>query len=240
MTGKSGRKSLLGGLISIEEEPKSAKDDVSPATVVRERASAPAPIPETVSERPPMTLESIMGGAPAPTPKKSAPTPTPAPAGDSGRVANLVAEVKKHVPTGNATLQLMTAMESLKDVLSDPVVRRNAALKVLATQGVTAEAVASGEHEVATVIDRCFDSLLQQADALRVRDVEGKRTEAQGLRVQADGKRAEIEAINQTITGLEREAVTLDRDAQTRDGEIQGLKADIETARIAARASYGV
>lgn len=239
MAGKSGRKSLLGGLLSIEEEPKPAKDDVSPEVVVRERAPA-ASISESVVERPPMTLESIIGGAPAPAPKKSAPTPAPAPAGNSERVADLVAAVVNKVPAKNATLQLMVTMRSLEKALSDPVVRREAALNVLISQGVTAEAVAAGEREVETVIEQCFTDWQKQADGLIVRDVDGKRAEAKGLRAQADGKRAEIEAINQTIAGLERDAAALDTAAQTRGDEIQSLKTDIETARIAARASYGV
>lgn len=233
MAGKTGRKSLLGGLISIEQD---ASAPAASPEVVRERD--PAPQPQT-PDRPPMTLNALIpgGGALVAPSKRTAATVSPS---SSSKVAELVAEVQKHVPAGNATLQLMTAMDSLKDVLSDPNMRRDAALKVLATQGVTAESVAAGQKEVEAAIDRCLDGLIQSADAVRARDVDGKRSEAQTLRGQIDGKRREIDAINSTIAGLEREAAALDEQAQAREGELQQFRTDVETARIAARTTYGV
>lgn len=232
MTSDSGGKRSFLGLFEIEEGPKKSTPKPS--------ASAASPI--DMSDGPPREISTLVpGGTSPPTTKRaSARTPSPTPVGDSRRVAQLVEDVQKYVPQENATLQLVNAMKSLEGILEDPAARKAAALKVLATQGITEESVMAGSKEVQRAIDDRLNELLAQSDDVRQRNVAGKQAEAVTLREQNAESRRQIEAIQAEISERERQAAQLDQEASQNDSDLSQFKTDVETARIAARELYGV
>lgn len=225
-----------GGLASLFIRPESEmpRDEGSVRPTARPQ---PTQFEET-SGAPEIISSLIPGGASVPARRKSAPAPqvpldVSTATGPSATVVALVDEVRKHVPTDNPTMKLMEAMKPLEAYLPDPTARKAAALAVLASQGVTAKDVESGAKEVENAIDTCLDTLLAQADQVRGRDVDNRRSEAERLR-------SEVHELTQKIAGLNRQAGELDSQASASETSLNQFKQDVEAARAHAREVYGV
>lgn len=232
----TGKRRGFGGLFEITtDEPK--KESPRPAPTAAPRKAA------DTSEGPPVEISSIIPGAASAAPRRSAAraASSSTSVGDSHRVAQLVEDVQKHVPQENASLQLVNAMKSLEGIVEDPAARRTAAIKVLGTQGVTEESVMAGNREVAQAIDDRLNLLLSQSeDIIRPQNVTGKRTQAAALREQNAESNRQIEALRAQIADRERQATELEEEATRSDADLNQFKTEVETARIAAKAIYGI
>lgn len=227
-------KTSILGLFEVETRAKPAV-----------QTALPASNPAAGSEEGPLVVSSLVPRDSVQTvsrrPRQAAPPSASAGiAPSSSKIAELVIDVQQHVPAGNATMKLIEAMKSIEAIVPDQATRKDAALKILATQGVTAQAVAEGEREVAQAIDRRLDELLAQSDTVRATQVEGKRAEAKALRDQTAENQRRVEAINAENADLERKATELDSSATTLETQLNQFRQDVEGARATARVAYGV
>lgn len=229
-----GKRSLLGGLFEVTSDAKKEPPRPAPAAPPKKTADT--------SEGPPMEISSIIPGATSAPSRRSTSraAPSPASAGDSRRVAQLVEDVQQHVPQGNASLQLVNAMKSLEGIVEDPAARRTAAIKVLGTQGVTEESVMAGNREVERAIDDRLNLLLSQSEDVRAQNVAGRRSQAATLREQNAESNRQIEALRAQIADRERQATELEEEATRSDTDLNQFRTEVETARIAAKAIYGI
>jgi hypothetical protein len=227
--GKKG-----GGFGSLFMKPPEEREATTPAAP----RNQPAPEP---SEREPELISSLVPGAdsaPAP-PKRVSASPAAAASASSKRIADLVAEAQKSVPADNATMKLVLAMASLESVIPDTGVRKEAALKVLASQGISAEDVERGAKEVERAINTRLDVLLRDAETVRERNVASRRTQAQGLRSQASELERRIAELESERSALTNQASELDVQASASEADLDAFKTDLEAARAAACAAYG-
>lgn len=143
------------------------------------------------------------------------------------------------MPHDNAVFQLMTVMASIESEMPDLSLRRTMAMKMLASQGITADMITQGQGEIVKTIDGYFDGLVTQAQQARQDDVEGKREQARLLRVKIEDNKGRIAAIEAESSGFERDAAGFDEAADLQDQKLSQFTTDLETARAAARAAYG-
>lgn len=228
MAGKKGLGALLGNFIEVT--PEAPKPQAQPTT----------PPPSAGVARPATQVDSLtdlLGSATSMAPKRAKSVVTPSPPEQSERIAKLLKAVQDKIPQDNALMLLRQAEEPLKSAIPDATARRAAALGVLKnTQGMTSEAFAAGEQEVAQIIDSYFANLSEQARQMRATSLPTERAQAEKLRAQATDIDAQIEELNTRKRALLDEAQRIEQDVSTQETELAALEQELETARAAAHA----
>lgn len=154
--------------------------------------------------------------------------------GSPERVGQLISEANMRVPADNATVKLMQQMAALESYVLDPVARKQAALKTLELQGITAADIEKGVRDVQQALDAYFDQLLKDTNTIvRVRDVTNRRT-------QVDTMRGQVGELERQIADLKTQAQALEAAAVASENKLNAFVVDVEAARAAAFAGYGI
>ena len=215
------------------EKDSASAESATPAPAPTSRRAAPAPTPRPVASTEAEVI-SLLGGGPALTPaaaKKAVAVAAP----NSGRISDLINNIKARVPVDNAVIRLASIDESLRAAIPDAEQRHAAALGVLKSTppGCSDAAYEADRKEVAGIIRTYLDELAAGLTKVVQEEVEGRRQ-------QAATKRQDAATLEAQIRDLNGEADDLEDAATKRESDVTALHNDIEAARAAANSMFGV
>lgn len=211
-------------------EPKAQPARGRPATAAPAAPSSQGFVPERIS------LSSLIPGVTAgevSVVAKPVAQKAKAAQGSPERVAQLIEAARGQVSPENPTLRLSAQMATLEAYIPDEATRRAAALDTLKAQGISPEDIKRGVAEVRGTLEACFSKFLEETEMVRNQNVTQRRQSAQALREQVSG-------LESQIAELKAQAAQLEAAAAASNNDLDEFVADVQTARSAAMAQFGV